>query len=74
MFLSSCSFCTVLNVGKFVAPLMFAFAKFVFAIIAPEKSTLLKFAPENDTPETVVPTSDAPDKSTDAYDVLDEMV
>jgi hypothetical protein len=64
----------VLNVGKFVAPLMFAFVKSVFVITAPEKLTLLKFAPENDTPETVVPTSEAPDKSTDAYDVPDETV
>ena len=59
----------MLNAGKFVDPLTFAFVKSVPSITAPEKSTLLKFAPENDTPDTVVPTKDAPDKSNAANDV-----
>ena len=74
IFFRSCSFCTVLNVGRFVAPLMFALEKFVFVITAPEKFTLLKFAPENDTPETVVPASEAPDKSTEANDAPGETI
>ena len=63
IFCRSCSFCTVLNAGRLVAPLIFAFAKFVPVTVAPEKSTFVKFAPENDTPASIEFTNDAPDKS-----------
>ena len=64
----------VLNVGKFVAPLMFAFVKLVPVITAPEKFTPVSVAPENDTPERIEFANDAPAKFTPAKLVPDATV
>ena len=52
----------MLNAGKFVAPLIFAFVKSVPVMVAPEKFAFVSVAPEKETPDRVVPTNDAPDK------------
>ena len=52
----------MLNAGKFVAPLIFAFVKSVPVMVAPEKFAFVSVAPEKETPDRVVPANDAPDK------------
>ena len=72
--LSSCSFCAVLNAGRFVALTIFAFVKLAPVMVAPEKFTpvnvafaklaLVSVVPASDTPDWIVaPANDVPVKS-----------
>ena len=63
---SNCSFCTVLNTGKFAAPLIFVLVKLVSVITTPERSVFISDAPEKETPDSVAPVNIAPEKSTPA--------
>lgn len=64
----------MLNAGRLVAPLIFAFVKLVPVMIAPEKSTFVSVAPEKETPESVVPANDAPEKFKPAKLVSGEII
>ena len=59
---SNCSFCVVLNAGKFVAPTILAFVKLAPATVAPEKFTLVSVAPASDTLVSTAFANDEPVK------------
>ena len=70
---SSCSFCVVLNAGRFVAPTILAFVKLAPVMVAPDKLApasvvpvklaLVRLDPASDTPDWIVaPANDVPVK------------